>query len=223
MNKLFLCCLILASCSFCFAQTGPVPFKFGTQVILIPAPTGFANEFGKDLVLTAKLKATMEANNELLAIYVTNDDIARRKRGASGPPGFYIAVISMKNVQNTDITAEDFKALAEREGRSFPLEVDPKNKEIAATVDSVVNGKTGQKPVVLGWFDKQPDSFGAMLIGGTQFVGVPIAAASAYSYILVRKRIVYVIAFRIVNDVTEVVTYADFIKKWSSQIKAANK
>jgi hypothetical protein len=44
-----------------------------------------------------------------------------------------------------------------------------------------------------------------MVLGGTQFVGVPIAAATTLSFVLVKKRIVYLILFRIVNDMNEVI------------------
>ncbi len=76
--------------------------------------------------------------------------------------------------------------------------------------------------MVFGWFDKQPDSFSAMMLAGLKLVGVPVTAGLVISYVYVKKRVVYLRTFRIVNDMNDVVTLTNFTKKWSAQIKAAN-
>jgi hypothetical protein len=223
MKKLLLGCVILACTSLCFAQTAAVPFKFSTQAVLIPTPEGMVDEFGKNAEMTTNIAKQLEPAFQLLAVYETKEDVIRREKGGSGPPGFYTSVGSIKSLKDFDVAPDDFAVLVAKQIEPFPLELDPKNKELILTLNKAEKGLVGNPPVVFGWFDKQPDSFSAMMLVGWKLVGVPVTAGLVISYVHVKKRVVYLRTFRIVNDMNDVVTLADFVKKWSAEIKAANK
>jgi len=205
------------------AQTAAPVFKFGSQSIVIPTPDGMVNEFGQNAEMTTNLKSQMEPYFGLLAVYETTDDVARRQMGASGPPGFYTTVATVKAFKDSDISPDTFSEVKTEQAKPFTMELDPKSKQMLATLERVEKGTLGNPPIVFGWFDSQPDSFSAMMLMSWKLVGVPVAGAIVASFIHVKKRVVYIRTFRIVNNMSEVASLTNFVKKWSEQIKAANK
>lgn len=222
MKKTFLVCLILAWSGVCFGQTA-VPFKFGTRTIQIPTPEGMVDEFGKNSEMTTNIGKQLAPAFQLLAVYEMKEDVIRREKGASGPSGFYASVGSITALKDFDVAPDDFATLVARQKEPFPLEFDPKNKELILTLNKAEKGLVGNPPIVFGWFDNQADSFSAMMLIGWKLVGVPVTAGMVISYIHLKDRVVYLRTFRIVNDMNDATTLVDFVKKWTAQIKTANK
>jgi len=207
-------------------------FDLGGRAIVVPAPQGFANGLGRFEKFSMVMNATEGPNLDILAAHAPVSKTEELMRG-SVSLDLYTKVSVLKSLRTMDVTPENFATVVAEVEKNFTSFIDPNGPTIKGAVASAnakLKEQTGEEagldlsqPKSLGFFDKQPQIFSAMVMMNVAVNGGHKTMLSSLSYLLINKRLVYAYVFKELTSEEDVKTLQVFTRKWTSAIVAANK
>jgi hypothetical protein len=210
--------------SITFAQNGTYDtIRVGTIDIVIPAPEGMVNDYGKNAALKTHFDSGMEPGNTALAAFVPAELDKRYEAGSKFSPAdlsFYTSVFEPQSVANVDVTPQLFEGFIARVKQQFPDSIEPLTPAILSRIAEV--GPSG-KPMNLGNFNNTADRFSVAVLMSGQHGRNIVTAGTTLSYVLVRKRLLYLTVFKQIKKDTDLQSLLDYTQKWTAAIVAANK
>jgi hypothetical protein len=181
------------------------------------------NEYGKNAALKAHVDKGMEAGNAALAAYVSVDVAKRLRAGTKFTPAlvsWYANIFEPQSVANTEFTPEIFEAFVKRIEQQFPGNIDPMTPAIWSRVAEA--GPSG-KAINLGNFNKTANTFSVGIwISGQNGLNI-YNASTTLSYVMVKKRMLYITIFKQVKKDTDLQSLLDLTRMWTAAIVEANR
>jgi hypothetical protein len=178
------------------------------------------------------MTVTESPDLDILAAHVPNSMVEVLSKGPADM-NFYTKVSVAKRARNYDLTPEGFDELIATVEKNFSSYLDLNSPVMKRTVDNAntnLKEKLGpdtniglSQPTNLGFFDKKPGVFSAMILTNVEAPGVKKTVLNSISYVLVNKRLIYVYGFKALTNNEDVKILEDFTKKWTAAIIAANK
>lgn len=214
-----------------------VSLQLGDKVVLIPAPTGYAEVTAEFEDVKARFAATEPPQNELLLVYLTTSDYTSLKSGK--PPALqeYAKIAVVRQTKEITISREDFAAVADFLRSNTGKILDPKSPELQKLfqefgqyVSKEFSTDFKAAPTatsVLGTFNDKPNIYSSMITstlkrelnGKTTFLPV----LGTVNILHINNRMISVATYRGYKSEADVEELKTFTINWTNTILAANK
>jgi hypothetical protein len=201
--------------------------KIGTVDIVVPPPEGMVDQYNRTAGLKNFVDAGMQPGNVAMAAYVTDAVAKRLNAGGKFNPAElnpYANIFEPQSVRDMEFTPELFDAFVARTRQQFPDAVDPLTPAILAHIAE--KGSGSASPVTnVGNFNRSANTFSVVILTVTtsRDQSSIVTLASTLSYVMVKKRMIYVDVVRKIHQLTELQPLMDFTKKWTAAIADVNK
>jgi len=211
------------------AKATDVPsYKAGGTPIAIPPPTS-------DLVATGEDdRAVMEIfvpdQNRLLAAFVLPIDLPRLRSGGNDILSRYSLVEVPRQGEFMDLSAKDFKDLADSVGQQFGALLDSSTKDVEEELNrrmktlNLDDPKISfDKPVQLGSFFSKQDAYGLGMIMPVSSKGSTTTMVGGIILLRVKNRMLFAYLYATYKDQETVRWVRKTSEGWADAILAANK
>jgi hypothetical protein len=223
--------VLLAGAGMIWGQTSD-KYQFGDRRITIPAPDGFTNVVGRFAHVTKRMNATESPGNDLLAVHVPETFVPKLQASEEIDLEFYTKASAINRIRAADVSAELYKAVVADLEKNFNTYLDPngpvmtgveKNSEkgLAAIGNETKVEMAGTKN--LGFFEKTPQVFSAMMQLNLVMYGRRLTTLGTLSAMHIKGRFITVATYKMNPTDRDAKMLADFAKKWTAKIIAANK
>jgi len=216
------------------ASFGPSDgYQLGDRKVRIPAPKGFVDVSKTFEKVAARMRATEDPKNDVLAAYVPETFVPRLRESQDIDLDFYAKLSVSNTFRNTDITRQFFDAVIAEGEKNAGAYLDPNGplmkgleksseKNLTALLGSGTSlDLTGMKS--LGFFEKSDKVFSGMLLANFELNGRKISTLGTFSIVNVGKRIIFAYTYKMFPKGSDLVMLRDFAKQWTAAIVAANK
>jgi hypothetical protein len=202
-------------------------YKVGGTPIAIPSPTKDMNEVGDDRKL---MEVFVPATNRLVAGFLRANDLARLKKGEKGIYSAYAMVQAVRNTENRDTSASDFKDITAVLNKRFlegldatvkksEEEVNRRLKSLDADSDTVSLGKC----VNLGRFFSKQDAYAFGAVVPVSGAGRTAKMGAATCILRVKNRLLLVYLYAEYKGKDTVKWLQKTAEEWTDAILKANK
>jgi hypothetical protein len=208
-------------------------YRIGDRFVRVPAPAGFTDAGSRFENMRERFTASESPDSELLAVFVQNVLVPSLEKGDDPDLEFYAKVSVLRAAKTVDFTPDLFAFYTTDLEKKFDKMLDPTGPALAPLIKNAEKGLdthwgrgTGfdlKEPKNLGFFDKQPCIFSAMVLMNVELLEKKIPLLVSLSFVLVNKRIVYVSGYRRLTNGKDAEVLRDFTMKWTAGIVAANK
>ena len=201
--------------------------KIGTVDILVPPPEGMVDQYNRTPGLKNFVDAGMQPGNVAMAAYVTGAVSKQLNAGGKFNPADlnpYANIFEPQSVRDMEFTPDLFDAFVARTRQQFPDTVDPLTPAIFTHIAE--KGSGSASPVTnVGNFNRSANTFSIVIltVSTTRDQSSVVTLASTLSYVMVKKRMIYINVVRKIHQLTELQPLMDFTKKWTAAIADANK
>lgn len=214
------------------SRPGAMTYQLGTRSVVVPYPDGFL-EASTQSDAIARLFTTTEApENEMLAVHLPAEVLAKVKRGEESELSFYTKISVLRRYKALTITDNDFAGIV----ASFTatsdrvLDIDgPEMKKIEKDINSGLSELSGEnvdlkfdQPINLGYFQKTKDVFSTMLVLRLKNRSDRKPLLCATSFVKVNQRLLFVYTYRKYESSKDIEILQEFTRGWIKQILAAN-
>ena len=224
--------VLLLACAGPIAAQTSEKYQLGDRQVMIPAPDGFTNVFGRFAHVTARLTATESPGSELLAVHVPETFIPKLQVSEKIDLEFYAKVSVVKRLRALDVSDAFFKGVTADLEKNFNTYLYPngsvvkgveKNSEkgLASIGNETTVEMTGTKN--LGFFEKTPQVFSVMMQFNLAMYGRRMTTLGTLSAIHVNGKLITVSAYKMNPADGDAKMLTEFAKKWTAKIVAANK
>lgn len=233
--KIFLLPLVLTT-AFPFtllAQAQSDTYEFGSRKVNIPPPDGFVNATSQFPHVTARMRATEDPGNDLLALTVPEHFVPKLKISEDIDLEFYAKISVPKRARAIDITQADFAAVIANLENNFGAYIEPNGPLMTNVEKNSGKGLTellGKETSVsinetkyLGVIEKSDGVFSGMLLMSFEIYGRKMSTLGTLSIVRVNQRLVFAYAYRLSPSGNSVSELTQLTKKWTAKIIAANK
>jgi hypothetical protein len=213
-----------------------VSLQFGDKTVLIPPPEGLQEVSGKFQKLDTMFKASEPAQNDLLAVYLTDGDRERLERSEPPPMNYYAKIATLGVLRAQDVSSSTFETVVSDFKKNTDEYVDPERPETKQVIENLeqqfskLNSTSANlemtKPKNVGVFNVGPNTYSVLLLssvtikaGDKDFHRMVLAGASL---VYVKNRILFVNCYRTYESRADLETLRTSITKWTKSIVAAN-
>jgi hypothetical protein len=211
------------------AKATDVPsYKAGGTPIAIPPPASNLVETGEDN--RAVMEVFVPDQNRLLAAFVLPGDLPRLKSGGDDIFSKYSLVEVPRQGESMDLSAKDFKDLADSVGQQFSAVLDSSTKDVEEELNrrmktlNLDDPKISfDKPVQLGSFFSKQDAYGLGMIMPVSSKGSTTTMVGGIILLRVKNRMLFAYLYATYKDQETVRWVRKTSEGWADAILAANK
>lgn len=234
LKKLLLPLVLTAALPFALsAQNATDTYDLGSRKVKIPTPDGFINATSQFPSVTARIRATEDPGNDLLAVTVPESFVPKLKISEDIDLEFYAKVSVSKRARAIDITKDNFAALIASFEKNFGAYIEPGGPLMTSVEKNSEKGLTellGKDTPIsinetkyLGVIEKSDDVFSGMMLVSFEMYGRKMTTLGTLAFLRVNQRLVFVYAYRMSPSGNSVKELTQLTKKWTAKIIAANK
>lgn len=241
MKNLLLSFLILLGAFSPLSAQEPPPlplvnsdgYQLGSRRVRIPPPAGFVEISKQFDRVAARLNATEDPGNDMLAIHVPKTFVANLTASQDIDLVFYTKVSISKKARTADSTPAQFQAVVAEFEKSFNTYMDPDGQLMKNIERNSSKGLTeiyGKNTNVgfsemsnLGFFEKTQNVFSGMIMANLEINDRKLTILGTLSLVNVANRLIFVYAYKMDPKGEDVAMLRDFTKNWTADIVAANK
>lgn len=208
-------------------------YHLGSRPVEIPPPEGFEDAFKKSERVASIMSATEDPNNEVLAVHLPSDVLARVLRGEVMGFDFYTKVSVPRMSKARDLTEAEFAGIISHFDNLSPQVLDvngPVMKSAAKNLREGLSRVTGEQvqvdldqPKTLGHFLKTKDAFSTMILLTLKTPGGRLPLLCAASFVKANRRLLFVYVYRKFDSEKDAEVLRDFSRVWVERIVAANR
>lgn len=205
----------------------------GSTTIRIPSVEGFIHAVPTSNPLTASFKRRIAGNDDILAIYLSNDDWKMVETGQRRVLNFYAQFSTSVRYEETGAPAVEFDQLAfsltkgadqvfDANGGLIPSARD----KVRTQLDQGANGAaSGPKfePTKLGMFNNDKVMFSLLWSQSEIVKGEKITYIFTGSSLYLKNRVLFLHIYRLYHSDADIDVLGTLTKKWTAAIIAANK
>lgn len=228
---LLLVSIALLFVSQTFAQ-GTDVYPLGTRTVKIPAPEGFSEISARFPRIAARLAATEDPGNEILAVHLPDSLLYEFTYDQDRDLEFYTKVSVARPARTLVFTPAMFAEMVAKMERSFDTYLDPDGpllREIKGNAEKGMAEYWGtdakvalNQPKSLGFFDKGENVFSAMLFINVALNRKRYPLLVTTSSLNINNRLVFLYAYRMSAAKEDIEMLRTFTKKWTTAVLAAN-
>jgi hypothetical protein len=211
----------------------PDTFQLGSKTVKIPSPEGFTQIIERFPRVAARLNATEDPSNEILAVHLPDPLVYKFAADEDRDLEFYTKVSIARPARMMDFTTEMFAGYVAKMEQSFDTYLEPEGPMLKQIKGNAEKGMTQfwgsdakvavNQPKSLGFFDKGDNVFSAMLFINVALNRKKYPLIVTTSSININQRLVFLYAYRMSSSKEDIEMLRTFTKKWTSSVIAANK
>jgi hypothetical protein len=208
-------------------------YEMGSRKVRIPAPDGFTDATAQFPNVTARLRATEDPGNDMLAFHIPESFVPKLKASEDIDLEFYTKISVPRRARTVDITQADFAAVTANLEKNFGAYIEPDGPLMTNVQKNSGKGLTellGKETSVsinetkyLGVIEKSDAVFSGMLLVSFEIYGRKLSTLGTLSIVRVNQRLVFAYAYRLSPSGNSVSELTQLTKKWTAKIVAANK
>ena len=209
------------------AQGADVPaYRAGGTPIVIPPPTSDMVELGQDYRVV--MEVLVPDQNRLLAAFVLPSDLAIIKSGGKNSLSKYALAEVVRNGEFKDLSAKDYKELADSLEQQFGAVLDSSIREgedelnrrsKALNLDTKISF---DKQVQLGGFFSKQDAYGTGIIMPVTANGNTTKVVAGIIFLRVKNRLLFAYLYNVYKDQETVQWMRKATEEWADAILKAN-
>ncbi|MGD9587809.1 MAG: hypothetical protein AB7Q37_08050 [Pyrinomonadaceae bacterium] len=208
----------------------PPSHDLGGKRICIPAPEHFTDTIERFPLIAGRLLASETPLNEVLAAHIDDSILPLLKDGGEPDIPFYTKASVPKHLKSTDISSDEFRALAAELKRQPPLALQSALKKQEADMDSRIsefwgvsaNMKVGETRTI-GHFNEQPNAISSLFVTHSEAFGRRFLTIGSMSLVHVNDRLLFLYVFRTTADPQDQSAVIDITKGWIARTLQANR
>ena len=205
-------------------------YDLGGRSIRIPAPDNFTDTVPTFPRIAARLIASENPMNEVLAVHVINDVLPQIRAGAEPDLPFCTKVSVWKELKSADVSAAEFALLAAQFESQVPgalkTEMPVSEKGVRERLKehwgTETNLKVGETRM-LGHFDKQAQAISSLFLVNLEMFNRKMLVIGSMSLVHVKGRVIFLYVFRFPESGDDPSLVTDFTKAWTAKLIAANR
>jgi len=208
-------------------------YDVGGRSVRIPSPEGFTEVLSRFKRFSQRFTGTESPQLEMLAVHIPDELIPVIAKRLDPDLDLFTKVSVSTSAKAIDMTPETFAAVATTLEKNFDKYLEPNgtvmaemNKNADKGLDRYWKQETGtniSEPKTLGFFQKQPDLFSAMMMSHLEVLGQKRTMLSSISLLDINRRLVFVYAYKVFKSEGDLAALRDFTNKWTASILAANR
>lgn len=215
----------------------PSTATVGGISIILPPPEGFNEPARKFHDLWALMETLTAPGNRLLAVFVSDRDLAREVSGKPAMMNRYFMVQTLRKLESTNISTNEFaklknmfkeqqQDLLERHRAVTQRNFDSASKELGRKLqDPTLSLKIGES-VPLGIFSEDSSSISSAFITKYSVVtdgkADDVLTAGGMTIVLIKGRIVYLFAYSTYKSSGDAEWVRDATRRWLTAIATIN-
>ena len=205
-------CLLALLIAFGGQSSKPNEFAIGPVTVVVPPPAGFENAWH---VPAVRERFPSTAQLEVVAVHLPADAV--KSFTSDSDLSFYTRVAIAGAAKTEELPAELLPQFAEQFAKG---EIPDQSKRLAELASQT--GVTVSQPLVLGVFDRTPQSFSGLMLNGISAGARSANVLTATTVLRLKGRMLNVYAYRRFTSQADKTTLEDFSKAWVRRIIAAN-
>lgn len=207
--------------------TDVLAYRIGGTPIVIPPPTNEMVEMGQDYRVV--MDVFVPEQNRLIAAFVLPNDLAIIKSGGKAVPTRYALVEVLRRGEFMDLSAKDYKDMADSLEQQFGAVLDTAVKEGEDELNRRIKAEnlddtkiSLDKPVQLGGFFSKTDAYGTGIIMPVTTNGVTTKVVAGIIFLRVKNRLLFAYLYSVYKDQETVVWMRKTTETWADAILKAN-
>jgi len=207
--------------------TDVLTYRVGGTPLVIPPPTNDMVEMGQDYRVV--MDVFVPEQNRLVAAFVTPNDLAIIKSGGKAMPSQYALVEVLRRGEFMDLSAKDYKDMADTLEQQFGAVLSTAIKEGEDELNRRIKEQnlddakiSLDKPVQLGGFFSKTDAYGTGIIMPVTTNGVTTKVVAGIIFLRVKNRLLFVYLYSVYKDQGTVIWMRKTTENWADAILKAN-